>query len=320
MSAVTDCKLLELTSRLPQPIDYLFVSASYEERAYGVCEQLFQNVRADRFVCYNENHIIYLQESVERFKALVSDIKLVPLDSDRPLKTFNALRDAIASLKSRGPCHVGVDITCFTREATSIFIFLLKHELPKGSVVTAFYQKASSYGRSRRGGWLTEGVREVRTILGYSGSVSLSADTHLIIVPGFEYERAQEIVDAVQPARISLGHAIVEKGVALTFNLDHDNFLKRLEGLYLGLSLDRFDFSSVDPFKTRDNLLKVVQTSSKQNIVVACLNTKPATFGICLAALEQPSIQLVYAQPVCYNINEYSQPLGEVVFFTIPIS
>jgi hypothetical protein len=47
--------------------------------------------------------------------------------------------------------------------------------------------------------------------LGYSGTVSLSAETHLIIVSGFEYERAQEIVDAVQPTRVSLGHAIVEK-------------------------------------------------------------------------------------------------------------
>jgi len=162
-------------------------------------------------------------------------------------------------------------------------------------------------------------VREVRTILGYSGSVSLSADTHLIIVSGYEHERIQEIVDAVQPARISLGHAMREPGVAFKFNLDHDSFAKRLEGLYLGLALDHFDFSAIDPFRTRDNFLKVVQTSSKQNIVVACLNTKPATFGICLAALQNLSIQLVYAQPVCYNINEYSQPLGEVVFFTIPI-
>jgi len=105
-------------------------------------------------------------------------------------------------------------------------------------------------------------VREVRTILGYSGAISLSADTHLILVAGFEYERAQEIVDAVQPTRISFGHAIVENGVAFTFNLDHDSFLKRLEELYLGLSLDRFDFSSINPFATRDNVIEIIKITA----------------------------------------------------------
>jgi hypothetical protein len=196
----------------------------------------------------------------------------------------------------------------------------MKHELPKGSMVTAFYQKASSYGRSRGGGWLTEGVREVRTILGYTGTISLSSNTHLIILPGFEHERAQEIVDAVQPDRISLGHAAAENSISVTLSLDHDNSLKRLEALYLGPSFDRFDFSCVDPFRTQDSLLKVVQTSSNYNVVVACLNTKPATLGVCLAALKRPSIQLIYAQPICYNISGYSRPLGEVLFFDLPIS
>lgn len=320
MSTIIDCKLSELTSRLPKPLDYLFISASYEERAYGVCEQLWKGVRAANFLCFNENHLAYLQQSIDRFKTLVPSINPVQLDSDRPLKIFNNLRNAIEQVKNQGSSHVGIDITCFTREALAIFIYLVRRELPKGSLVTAFYQKAGEYGRSRKGGWLTEGIREVRTVLGYTGSISLSSDTHLIILPGFEYERAQEIVDAVHPTRISLGHAAIEDSISTTLNLDHDTFMKRLEALYLGPSFDRFDFSCVDPFKTRDNLLKVIQTSSKQNIVVACLNTKPVAFGVCLAALGQPSIQLVYAQPVCYNIKDYSKPLGEVVFFSIPIS
>ena len=317
MSRITQCKISDLADRLPQPLDCLFVSASFEERGYGIGEQLWENVRSKRFVCFNENHLSYLHSSVNRFREMIPNAEFVSLDSDNPLRSFNNLRLAIKSLTNDGACHVGIDITCFTREATPILLFLMKHELPKGSLITAFYQKAGHYGRTRRGGWLTEGVREVRTILGYSGSVSLSADTHLIIVSGFEYERAQEIVDAVQPTRISLGHAMVEDGVAFTFNLDHETFVKQLEGLYLGLSLDRFNFSSVDPFITKANLQKVVQTSCNQNIVVACLNTKPATFGVSLAALEDPVIQLVYAQPVCYNTLGYSEPSGEIVFFTI---
>ena len=98
--------------------------------------------------------------------------------------------------------------------------------------------------------------------MGYSGSISLSADTHLIILPGFEYERAQEIVDAIQPIRISLGHAAVEKHVLPEFNLDHEMFLSKLEALYFGPTFDRFEFSCLNPFETRDNVLKLVKTSS----------------------------------------------------------
>ena len=319
MSDVTDCKLLELSNRLPQPIDYLFFSASFEERAYGICEQLWKGC-SRRFLCFNKNHLVYLQESVNRFKSIAENPTTISFDSDFPLEIFNAFRDIIEQIKTQGRCHVGIDITCFTREALSILYFLLRHELPKGSVITAFYQRAFLYGRSRKGGWLTEGVREVRTVLGYSGSVSLSADTHLIIVPGFEYERAQEIVDAIQPTRISLGHAIVEKSVSPELNLDHENFLSKLEALYLGPSFDRFDFSCLNPFKTRDNVLELIKTSSNRNVVVACLNTKPAMFGVCLAALENRSIQLVYAQPISYNTKSYSEPSGQVLFFTIHVS
>jgi hypothetical protein len=319
MSAITECKLLELKNRLPQPIDYLFFSASFEKRAYGICEQLWKGC-SKRFLCFNKNHLVYLQASVDRLKSFVENPITVSFDSDFPLEIFNAFRDAIEQIKTQGPCHVGVDITCFTREALSVLYFLLRHELPKGSVITAIYQRAVQYGRSRKGGWLTEGVREVRTVLGYSGSVSLSANTHLIIVPGFEYERAQEIVDAVQPTRISLGHAIAEKNVSPELNLDHESFLLKLEALYHGSSFDPFDFSCFDPFKTRDNVLELVKTSSNRNVVVACLNTKPAMFGVCLAALENRSIQLVYAQPISYNTKSYSEPSGEVLFFNIHVS
>jgi hypothetical protein len=319
MNAVKECKLLELNNRLPQPIDYLFFSASFEERAYGICEQLWKGC-SKRFLCFNKNHLVYLQESVNRFKSIVENPTTVSFDSDFPLEIFNAFRDAIEQIKNQRPCHVGVDITCFTREALSILYFLLRHELPKGSVITAFYQRAMQYGRSRKGGWLTEGVREVRTILGYSGTVSLSADTHLIIVPGFEYERAQEIVDAVQPSRISLGHAIAEKNVSPELNLDHESFLAKLQALYLGPSFDHFEFACLDPFKTRDSVLKLVEYSSNRNLIVACLNTKLAMLGVCLAALTNRSIQLVYAQPISYNTKSYSEPSGEVVSFTIPVS
>lgn len=319
MSTVTQCSLAELLGRLPQPLDYLMASASYEERAYGVTQQLRDGVRGRCYVCYNGNHSSYLHNSVQRFKLLVPHAELVVLDSDRPVETFNTLRTVVDSISKSGPCHLGIDVTCFTREATSILLFMLCRGLPKGSVVTLFYQKAKTYGRSRRGGWLTEGCREVRTILGYAGAVKLGSRTHLVVLPGFEYERAQEIVDAVQPDRISLGHSTAEESISTTLSHDHDAFLQRLAGLYLGPSFDPFEFSCVDPFRTRHSVLKVIRASSDMNVVVACLNTKPAMVGVCLAAMENPKVQIVYAQPVGYNTTDYSEPLGEVLFFTLSI-
>lgn len=318
MRTVEHRELAELSSLFGKESFHLLVSASYEDRAFGIWETLRPVCVGRRFVCFNENHLDYLATSVERFRA--SDPKLTPvrLNSDNPIQTFRALQEIIENLRHDGPCRVIVDVTGFTRESLAILLYLARQRLVAGSVVIGVYHKASNYGRSATGGWLSQGVREIRSILGYAGLVRVAAETHLILLPGFEFERAHEIIDAIQPKKISLGNVRSEDSISEQFHKALRDFVERSEAYYSGTTLDRIGFSSVDPYFTRDALIKRAR-SSERNVVVACLNTKPAMIGACLAAIDEPTIQLIYAQPISYNVGAYSAPSGNVIKFEVVI-
>ena len=320
MSKVEHCGLAELAGRLGGRVDHLLMSVSYEERALGVWHALRGAVQRERVVFFNENHTDYLSANLSKVRSDDPGAKVVPLDSDEPLVTFDRLRESVRSLAVSGARTVAVDITGFTREALCVLVYLLEQELPQNSKVTCIYSKAQSYGASKSGGWLSQGVREVRSILGFSGLGRLTGPTRLILLPGYEVECALEIVESVQPSRLSLGFVTAANSVAPPLNEVLEGFAGRLEAFYAGGQIERFDFSSVDPFVTRDRVLAVsAEGSEGENTVVACLNTKPAMLGAALACVKNPALQLIYAQPVCYNTAGYSKPSDEVLFFDLPL-
>jgi hypothetical protein len=245
----------------------------------------------------------------------------VALNSDEPHTTFEALRKIIEDIRVSGKCHLAVDLTGFTREALAILLYIARSRLAEGSRVYAFYHRAASYGRTTRTGWLSQGVREVRSILGYAGQMRLSADTHLMMIAGFETERAQEIIDTIEPTRLSLG-TLGGTNLPAEINNPHNRplkeFIARVRLSYANARFDEFEFSTSDPFFTRDQILRKAKASS-QNLVLSCLNSKPAMVGSCLAAMTHPMIQLIYAQPLYYNTMSYSEPSGKILHFAIPL-
>ncbi len=321
MSAVTICDLSQLSAKMPSGIDHLIVSASYEERAYSVWKSIGNAVSGKKFVCHNENHSTYLKQSLARFCADDSELQSVALNSDDPHTTFESLRKLIEAIRTGGKCHLAVDLTGFTREALAILLYIARYRLAEGSKVTAFYHRAASYGRTPKTGWLSQGVREVRSILGYSGQMRLSADTHLMLIAGFETERAQEIIDTIEPTHLSIGTLGGSNLPAETENPHNrplQDFIARVRLYYANIKCDEFEFSTSDPIFTRDQLLKAAKASS-QNLVLSCLNSKPAMVGACLAAMKYPIIQLIYSQPLYYNTTGYSEPSGKILFFDVPL-
>lgn len=318
MKNIIEFNLDDLPEAMEGHHDILIASASYEPRARGVWGAVKTQAFSQSIVCYNANHSAYLQEHLDWFTGKIPTADVVALDSDFPLRTFDGLIGRINGLRADAPRDVVIDITAFTREALAILVFLLRNRLPSGSKVRAVYQKAKKYGKSEHGGWLSHGIREVRTVLGYSGVVKLGSETHLILLPGFELERAKEIIDAVHPAFISFGAVTLEQCVSGEIASTLEKLLGQLRALYRGAMFDQFEFSSVDPIITRDAILRLVGSGMGRNIVLACLNAKPATIGACLAAWKCPLLQMVYAQPVAYNLSEYAEPSGRFIAFDLP--
>ncbi len=313
------CKVDEVTRTLSSPVDHLFASVSYEERALTLWNELHEMVRSHRFLCYNQNHLDYLEKNLEKAKTLEPRATVVPLNSDNPVFTFDALQAALRQIGGM-PCRVGVDVTGFTRETLAVLLFLLTKILANGSTIVFFYHKAAAYGSSPQGGWLSQGVSDVRTILGYSGSVRLSSNTHLVLLPGYEFERASAIIDAIQPSRLTLGFVRSENSVSSELNATLLRYISRLRAFYSHWEIGEFEFSSVDAFATRDSVTNyLARQKVDENVVIASLNSKPATIGVCLAVLNNPQWQLVYAQARIYNVAGYSSPSNELLLFEVPV-
>lgn len=300
-------------------IEHLIVSATFEPRAFTLWNQISDRIPGRKIVCYNANHRSYIQKSLQEFSER-AEPDAVPLNSDDPRITFDALKEAIEGLP-RG--RVAIDITGFTKESLAMLLYIARYRLADPSKLCVYYHRAAAYGASPSKGWLSRGIKDVRSIVGFGGHVRVSGDTHLFILPGFETDRARNIIDAVEPDMISIGVPLVSSGRdhdAGGFSNPHEEplleFVREIQNVYANIGLSQFDFSALDPIRTRDSIMAAV-AGEENNVVVACLNSKVSTVGACLAAICNPMIQMLYAQPISYNIECYSEPSGEFLFFNI---
>ena len=310
----------DLASWLNGKADWILYSISYEARSPIVRRNANQpNIRNMGF--YHENHD-YNNDALTSANAEAPDAILVPLNSDAPLISLDRIRTAVGeNLSMRSPLNVIVDITCFTRETLAMLIMVLHHMLPQGSKIRCVYNKAEKYADPLKDGdlhnWLSRGIVDIRSVLGYRGRVSLVAKTHLIVIPGFEAERAQAIIEELQPDRLTIGKPSTDESFRPEFALLVEEIIERLKGYYPEKSIAHFTFSSRDPFRTEESLLKCLRAG--ENTIVACLNTKVTMMGVILAALSNRDIQLVYAQPAHYNLSCLSDPSEDLLVFDLPL-
>ena len=307
----------EIAKRLTGRIDWLLFSVSYEERSPVIWSNLVG--RDIRFLAfYNENHD-YINTEVEKVKYSLPDALYVTLNSDHPVDSIDHMRKAITQhLVDENPVRIGVDITCFTREALAMLLLVLKHDLPAGSSVICLYTGANDYPSiSKEGheGWLSHGIAEIRSVLGYRGKVRLMAKTHLIMLPGLETERAHSIIEALQPDRLTIGKLAPDECIQPHFSPKLHVMVEQLANYHPSRYLGFLNFSAKNPYFTRNQILQAIGTN--ENTVISCLNNKIAMVGVCMAIFTKPSTQLYYAQPLQYNLHDTTKSGGEIIQFEL---
>lgn len=318
MQAIIQTSADEVPYGLSKEHDVFIFSISYEQRSSVICNKI-GGVGCKILAFHNANHD-YLLSEVVRIRNTVSNLTVCSLDSDSPLRSFDAIRAAVLKLSETPELkRVVIDVSCFTREALAMLIVVLKHVLSHGIEIRMLYTQAADYPRDEGPAtsvqWFSRGISEVRSILGYRGSVQLLAKTHLILLPGFETERAQAIVDTLEPDRLTVGRIPHGESIQPAFAERALRMAQHIESCYPGRFMSYCEFSARDPFLTRDSVSKVIDGS--ENTVIACLNTKIAMVGTCLAALQHPAVQLIYSQPLKYNIGVATAASDRVIMFDI---
>lgn len=216
-----------------------------------------------------------------------------------------------------------VDITSMSHELLAILIALLSiHGQLANTTFCYTGAKQYSFNTASDDIWLSKGVNAIRSVLGFPGEQLPSRQLHLVIPMGFEVERAIEIIAAYEPAVLSLGVGRREASVSEAHFESNNLFFGRLESFVKEQqvackALSTFSFSCIDPIDTKKDITNHLSGFSDLNTVICPLNTKVSTVGVALLCLEQPEIQLCYAQPIEYNIDGYATPDEWVTVFTL---
>lgn len=307
-----------IDSKIDGDNNLLICSASYEERCLSIPTKINPK---------NFNAVIVLKNSDVVGKGHVnartikghfgSVARIVETTKTIAIHTADEIVKAIKQSPVDDATQVYVDVTTMTHETLLILFRLLIHIFPKKHKdIKYLYNPAAEYDPDTPYDkkWLSKGINDARSILGFSGKLLPSRKNHLTVLVGFEVNRASWLIDVFEPASLSLGY-----GDQSSFNESHRevNELKhtRLSDRYP--NSDTFEFSPSDAFLVRDQILKEALGRPNMNLIVAPMNTKISTLGCALAAIEKPRIQLCYASAVTYNFDNYSRASEDCVIFKL---
>lgn len=305
----------ELCTRVPSSIDLFICSASFEGRCKSIAARLAPRIKK-AVVIRNRGHMNTSEVEAADLQRLFGE-KFVeaPLSLETPTIAADVLDHVVLPLmQAVGNGTVFIDITTFTHEQLLILLGLIQNRQPSCRIIIG-YTGAGEYSTNtdEANVWLSRGVRQVRSVLGYPGKLVPSKRLHLMVLVGFENERAQKLIEIMEPTKLSLGLGAPGKSVSPEHFSRNKRFYQGLQSFVgrqtrIHAEVDTFTFSCIDPYEARDAVLAHAAKYTEFNTVICPMNTKISTLGAGLAALDQEQIQIVYALPAEYNISGYSTP------------
>lgn len=319
MAVPTPEKILlsQLPNKIGQQLDVLVCCASFEERCRSVPNALGSSRVELALICENED-IEQVRPNAQLLLGMYGPkARKVPLRTDGPVKSADGIKSALSQAACLRPLSYLVDITTFTHESLLILLQLLRSLLKADDRVTFAYVPAKEYsvGNSADEKWLSKGIDGIRSVLGYPGLLSPSRLMHLIVLVGYESERAAKLIDAYDPAVISLGFGEKECSVSPELHEVNMAFYRSLAARYQ--NVHEFSFSCVNPSDAKRAIERQIRNTPGHNVVLAAMNTKISTVGAALAAFANDEIQLCYAHASQYNFERYSSPSNECYLFEV---
>lgn len=304
----------QLFQKLSNKYDLFICCSSFDKRCLTIA-QAVKDVEFNRIdVFHFEKNYPAANDILESLKSLFDNGKgtlyVQELKKNDPLGSFDIFHSIFNKTGPFEAKSVLVDITAFTKENLLILLKLLSFY--KGELdVTFCYTPSQKYPH-----WLSKGVKEIRSVLGFPGKLSPIKKMLLIVLTGFEYERAQIVIDNYEPDKLFLGVASSQE--SFSFHLAEIN-KKNFESLSMIYpDAEEVNFSCIDINKTKEVILATANKYIKDyNIIVVPMNNKLSTLGVAFAALENTEIQICYASTNQYNIEEFENKFDTFNFIKL---
>jgi hypothetical protein len=309
--------LSELGAVLDNSYDAFVCCASFETRCRTIADSLGSERLRHAYVFVDAHPSVLVATN---FSALATSFKnrssVFTTDIRDPLVTTDAIQQALISAQNNGSKKLLVDITTFTHESVLIMLKSIQSRFSTLDV-SFIYVSAGQYSTDKIGDakWLSKGIADVRSVLGFPGKTLPSQKLHLIVLAGFETERAQRLIERYEPTKISLGVGDPNESISVDHYKVNVAFHKKLAE-QLG-DVEKFTFSCLHPDSTAKAIREQVAKHPGYNTILAPMNTKLSTVGAGLAAMADNEIQLCYAVATKYNEENYSTPGKDVYLFQL---
>jgi hypothetical protein len=266
---------------------------------------------------YNKEYQEYIGENKITFEKLFFDkLTSIELRHSDPIFSADNIKKALIDIIKKEEIHsILFDITTCTHEILLIMLRLFQIVCP-GIEITCIYANASEYdsGNEKNDKWLSRGIKEIRSVLGYAGNIIPIRKTHLIVIVGYEYERAANIINIMEPNSLELGYGRTEDATTEKDRDANEHYLQLVKKMAVSFTeIETFDISCNNPFDVYMKLSGRIKKVKDKNIIIIPLNNKISTIGIAFAAIKNDNIQLCYAPALVYNYSNYSKP-GEYFY------
>lgn len=309
--------LKRINNSLKGKYDVFICSASFESRCKSIPEKL-RNKRFKKVLIFeNINGCNELKTNADYLVDLFNYSNRISVDLSDSLYIADMLIKSLSSIT--GKLNVLVDVTTFTHEALMICLKYLSCS-KKVNSVTCVYVNAASYCPDVpvNQKWLSEGSKGVHSVLGYPGMLLPSQKTHLVIIVGYEYNRAFNVISTIEPSSITLVYGLddntttdKDKGA----NQHYKHLLKNMA----------FEYSSIEeatvPCNNPEQVAKVLDDiyscHTDKNLIVVPMNNKMTTLGVFISTINNDTVQVCYSEAIVYNEKNYSEPGTDCYIYNI---
>ena len=321
----------EIDLHMKETYDLFICSASFEERCLSFVRSCPVNRLNNALILQNKEYNSYVAKNLAIMKEILSTKQIhydeAVLSHKDPISFVDTIMNKLNEAKAEKRFdRVLVDITTFTHEMVLIMLRML-HVLHPNLNVSFTYANAGDYDPQSienitniSSKWLSKGISEIRSVIGYPGNPQPMNRNHLVIVVGYEYDRALSIISELEPSSLSLAF-----GKSDSQTSEHKSFdkhygakehFKELTSSALASfpegMLHTFEISCDNPQKTKEEIKSHLHSigveKERTNVTIFALNNKPSTLGVGLFGIENEYVQLCYAPALIYNYANYSTP------------
>lgn len=297
-----------------KPDDIFICCGSPEERCKGTIRRLASNYRANVILLLRySNHESQkreenIKEMKERLKGVGKIVEFV-IDEDNPIPIINNIvQDIEKYTELHTKPKIILDISTIVK--WHLLILLKALDLKYTCEEVRFlYTEPEDYEIDLFQP-LSFGIRQIFPIPTYSGDYDFSKDSLLILLLGYEGDRALALLEEMDPADCLL---LIGKPPY------HDEWEGRTEEMNTGI-INIVGNSKIKYIHSRNPVIVAQQLRhilskpeySRYNHIISPLGTKPQTLGLFLyLSNNPPNTVLIYGAPLRHNEPFYSRGIGK---------